>query len=327
LDAITHTDTSTCDVLFRGVDVVHYHAIGPAALAPVARCWGLPTIVTCHGLDWQRAKWGTVAKRCLRLGEWLAARSASQLVVVSEPLRDHFAREQAVASTFIPNAVVPIERRSPDRIRQWGLRSGQFVLSASRLVREKGLHYLIRAFESLETDLKLVIAGGGGLDQDYENELRRDAGPRVVFTGNADRALLAELYTNALLFVLPSEIEGMSIALLEAMSCGLPVLVSDIPENVCVVGSDGFTFRNRDVLHLRTVLESLLNSRDLLSECGERCRIRSEVYQWPQVVSQLEQVYYNAARVRSLPGSRQSAVSGSDISIDGLRSHQPLPTA
>src|SRR5262245_37944165 len=88
LDAITHTISSTFDVLFRGVDVVHYHAIGPAALAPIARTFGLPTVVTCHGLDWQRAKWGNIAKRCLRLGEWLAARCASQLVVVSQPLRE-----------------------------------------------------------------------------------------------------------------------------------------------------------------------------------------------------------------------------------------------
>ena len=291
LDAITHTITSTFDVLFRDVDLVHYHAIGPAALAPIARLRGIPTVVTCHGLDWQRAKWGGIAKRCLRLGEWLAARCASQLIVVSQPLREYFASEHGIESTFIPNGVVPIERRAPNRIKQWNLRPRQYLLAASRLVPEKGLHTLIPAFESLDTDLKLVIAGSGGLDRGYESELRRMAGPRVVFTGNADRELMAELYSSALLFLLPSELEGMSIALLEAMSCGLPVVVSAIVENTCVVGEDGFTFRSRDVDHLRQVLETLLEQQELLSEFGERCRVRAERFRWPQIALELEQVY------------------------------------
>lgn len=291
LDAIAHSVTSTFDALFRDVDLVHYHAIGPAALAPLARLRGLPTVVTCHGLDWQRAKWGGIAKRCLRLGEWLAARCASHLVVVSQPLRDYFANVHGVASTYIPNGVVPIERRAPNRIKQWDLRPGQYLLAASRLVPEKGLHYLIPAFESLDTDLKLVIAGGGGLELGYEQALRRMAGPRVVFTGDADRELMGELYSNTLLFLLPSELEGMSIALLEAMSCGLPVVVSDIPENVCVIGEDGFTFRNRDTDHLREVLASLLEHRDVLPEIGARCRLRTERFRWPQIATELEAVY------------------------------------
>jgi glycosyltransferase involved in cell wall biosynthesis len=309
LDAITHAISSTWDVLFRDVDVVHYHAIGPAALAPVARWYGLPTVVTCHGLDWQRAKWGAIARRCLRFGEWLAARFAAKLVVVSEPLRTHFAHTHGVESTFIPNAVAPMARSEPRRIRQWGLRRGEYLLAASRLVPEKGLHYLISAFRAIETDVKLVIAGGGGIDRAYERELRRSAGPRVIFTGNADRELLSELYCNALLFVLPSEVEGMSIALLEAMSCGLPVLVSDIPENTCVVGADGFTFRSRDALHLRAALDSLLDSRGLLFEFGERCRARAEQYQWPHVVTQLEQVYHAALGVRRKPVAGDEGVA------------------
>jgi glycosyltransferase involved in cell wall biosynthesis len=297
LDAITHTAICTLDVLLRDVDLVHYHAIGPALLSPIARLRGLPTVVTVHGLDWQRAKWGRVAKLCLRAGERVAADTASRLVVVSETLRDYFRQTYGCEATFIPNGVAPIERRRPDRIKQWGLRPGRYVLAVSRLVREKGLHYLIPAFQRLDTDLQLVIAGGGGLDESYENELRRMAGPRVVFTGNADRTLLAELYSNALLFVLPSELEGMSIALLEAMSCGVPSVVSDITENVCVIGDDGFTFRDRDTEHLSRVLESVLACPELLPAFAERCRNRAERYRWPQVAAELEAVYYAALGV------------------------------
>jgi glycosyltransferase involved in cell wall biosynthesis len=294
LDAITHTAACTLDVLLRDVDLVHYHAIGPALLSPIARLRGLPTVVTVHGLDWQRAKWGRIAKLCLRMGERVAAATASRLVVVSEPLCGYFRRAYSCETTFIPNGVVPIAPRRPDRIKQWNLRPGRYLLAVSRLVKEKGLHYLIPAFQRLDTDLKLVIAGGGGLDPSYEQELRRMAGPRVVFTGNADRELLAELYSSALLFVLPSELEGMSIALLEAMSCGLPVVVSDISENACVVGDDGFKFRDRDVDHLRSVLETVLDQPGLLPAFAERCRGRAERYRWPQVAAELEAVYHAA---------------------------------
>jgi glycosyltransferase involved in cell wall biosynthesis len=177
------------------------------------------------------------------------------------------------------------------------------LLAVARLVREKGLHYLIQAVASLDTSCKLVIAGAGGLDADYEQELRRMAGPRVVFTGAADRELLGELYSNALLFVLPSELEGMSIALLEAMSCGLPVVVSDIPENTCVAGDEGFTFRSRDADHLGEVLETVLSHPELLGEFGERCRQRAARYGWPQVATQLERVYRGVLGLEVVPRS------------------------
>ena len=291
LDAITHTAVCTLDVLFRNVDLLHYHAIGPAALAPIARFRGLPTVVTCHGLDWQRAKWGGFAKRCLRLSEHIAARCASQLVVVSRPLEEYFSHRYGVKARFIPNGVVPIARSEPRRIRQWDLHPRKYLLAASRLVPEKGLHYLIQACRSLEPGLKLVIAGSGGLDSEYEQLLQCMAGPNVVFTGNADRELMAELYSHAILFVLPSELEGMSIALLEAMSCQLPVVVSDIPENRSVVGDAGFTFRCGDAQHLGNVLESLLSHRELLANLGERCQQRAQRFQWSHVATELEGLY------------------------------------
>lgn len=295
LDAITHTVTSTFDVILRRADVVHYHAIGPAALAPLARLGGLPVVVTCHGLDWQRAKWGGFAKRCLKLGEWLAAKSASRLISVSPVLCDHFDTHYGVRPTFIPNGVMTIEHREPARMREFGIAPGRFILAVARLVPEKGLHYLIRAFadaaSNIAPDVRLVIAGGGGLDASYERELHQLANDRVVFTGPADRELIAELYSHAMLFALPSDLEGMSIALLEAMSMGRPVLVSDIPENTCVVEGDGFTFRRGDVAHLSNALAGLIADPDLLRQFGERARRRAERYRWSKVANELEAVY------------------------------------
>jgi glycosyltransferase involved in cell wall biosynthesis len=308
LDAITHTLASTIDVMLRRADVVHYHAIGPAALAPLARLAGMPVVVTVHGLDWQRAKWGAFARWCLRAGEWLAARSASQLVVVSPTLRPYFQTGHGVCPRFVPNGVVPLERKPPHRLCRLGLAPGGYLLAVARLVPEKGLHYLLEAFRALPRDVRLAIAGGGGLDDSYERRLRRLADPRVVFLGETSRDLLAELYSHALLFVLPSDVEGMSIALLEAMSVGCPVLVSDIPENAWVVGDAGFTFRSGDAGHLREVLDELMQFPELVSASGGRASARAGAFQWPHIVSQLEAVYRAACGQETV-----DAVGGGDL--------------
>jgi len=292
LDAITHAAVCCVDAIFRGVDLIHFHAIGPAALAPLARLASVPVVVTVHGLDWQRAKWGLAARWCLRLGELAAARCAGRLVVVSKPLRRYFRQRYGVRAVYIPNGVVPVQRRAPGRILSLGIRPGRFVLAATRLVPEKGLHYLIEAFRRLTAPYQLVVAGAGLLEDGYEQRLRRMAGPNVIFTGNAGRGLLAELYSHAALFVLPSELEGMSVALLEAMSSGLPVLVSDIEENIAVVGSEGFTFRCGDVADLAAKLEFLLAHPLLLAEAGRRLREASESFRWPQVAAQLQRLYF-----------------------------------
>ena len=172
-----------------------------------------------------------------------------------------------------------------------------------RLVPEKGLHYLIPAFAKLNTDMKLVIAGGGAFDADYERQLHALADERVIFLGPTDREFTAELFSHAQLFVLPSDLEGMSIALLEAMNMGVPVLVSDIPENVCVVEDAGFTFRAGDVDHLTHVLSDLLGDSSRLAEFGRRGSEHVAPYQWSEVVDRLEQVY------QSCCGRRRSSES------------------
>ena len=295
LDAITHTVMSTVDVALRRADVVHYHAIGPAAVAPLARLAGLPVVVTVHGLDWQRAKWGAFAKSCLRLGEWTAGFAANQFTVVSPVLQEYFQQRKNLSPHYIPNGVVPIPFRPDCRLSQYGIQPKRYLLAAARLVPEKGLHYLIEAVDALDRDVQLVIAGGGGLDDSYERQLRACRNPRVIFTGPADRDFLAELYSHALMFCLPSDLEGMSIALLEAMSMSLPVLVSDIPENRCVVGGAAFVFRAGNVQSLREELRRALDHPELLSRCGQEMGRLARKFEWSSVVDQLEQVYQSCA--------------------------------
>lgn len=302
LDAITHTLSASLDVMLRRADVVHYHALGPASLAPLARLAHLPVVVTVHGLDWQRAKWGAAATWCLRTAERVAARFANRLLVVSPTLCDHFAQEHRAEATFVANGVIPIQYHDPVNLSQWGLKPKKYLLTVARLVPEKGLHYLIEAFVGMDLDYKLVIAGGGELNPGYEEQLKQLADDRVVFTGNADRKLLSELYSHAEMFVLPSDLEGMSIALLEAMHIGLPVLVSDIPQNGCVVESDVWTFRAGDVEDLRRKLGEMLANPELLRRSSESAARRADAWKWSNVADQLELIYASCAsqRVRRL---------------------------
>ena len=291
LDAVTHTVTSTLDVLIRRADIVHFHGIGPGAATLLARLGGLRTVVTVHGLDWQRSKWGKGAQLALKFGERISATMAHRLIVSSPTLVEYFQQTHGIDPDVIVNGVNLIEPRRPNLIRKWRLKPQQFVLTVARLVPEKGLHHLVRAFPSCPEPMRLVIAGDGGHDRHYEQSLRDRAGRRVTFIGAADRELLGELYSNARLFVLPSDVEGMSMALLEAMSAGLPVLVSDIPENSWVIGKAGFTFRRGDTDDLSKTLSNLLNTPGRLTERGLAGTKITQRFEWTTIVDQLEALY------------------------------------
>lgn len=321
LDAITHTMTSTADIAFRRANVVHYHCVGPALMAPFARMVGLPVVVTVQGLDWQRAKWGKGASRCIRLGEQLAVKCAKEIIVVSPMLRDYFRQQYGIQTHFIPNGVVPIPRVPPNRLAEFGLEPGNYLLAVARLVPEKGLHYLVEAFSKVKTDRRLVIAGGGRFDDSYEKTLRSLADSRVVFTGLAKRDLLAELYSHAHLFVLPSDLEGMSLALLEGMSMGVPPLVSDIPENACVVGDAGFTFKAANVADLREVLQRLLDDDALIERYRERAKNAALPYQWPTIAAATERVYALATGIK-LSAVDQESAAANDVTSSAAEACQ-----
>jgi glycosyltransferase involved in cell wall biosynthesis len=219
--------------------VIHIHAIGPALLAPLARLLGLRVVVTHHGTDYDRAKWGGFAKAMLRLGERVGVRWAHQVIAVApslaERLRERFP-EQAGAIHFIPNGApqLPEERSAEAVLDQFRLRPKDYVLTVGRLVPEKGFDYLIRAFHQSGDCRKLVIVGSDIHDSGYSDTLRQQAGDSVRFLGSQPRSVLRRLYEQADLFVLPSFHEGLPISALEAASCGVPMLLSDIPANLDV---------------------------------------------------------------------------------------------
>ncbi|MGE4291128.1 MAG: glycosyltransferase family 4 protein [Desulfovibrio sp.] len=236
LEAISHTALCQPFVLF-GYDVVHFHATGPSLLSWLPRLTGRTVAVTVHGLDWRRAKWGKLASLVLRAGAWTSAHCPQTTIVVSRELQRHYQAVYGRETVYIPNGVNPPTLRPLERLRRFGLEERGYLLSLGRIVPEKGLHDLVTAFRAWDTDLKLVLAGDPGHAEAYAARLRGLAGddPRIVFTGALYGADKDEVFSNARLFCLPSELEGMPIALLEAMSYGCACLVSDIPECLEVV--------------------------------------------------------------------------------------------
>lgn len=242
-------------------DIVHVHAEGPALFCWLPKLAGKRVIVTVHGLDWTRAKWGSgLASKCIKLGEKMAVRHADELIVLSNGMKQYFSDVYGRETVLIPNGVPSYQPCAPALIHRYGLEKDNYILYLGRIVPEKGEHYLIEAFKRLKTDKKLVIAGGSSDSQEYLDELRALAADddRIIFTGFVQGQLLAELYSNAYTYVLPSDVEGMPLSLMEAMSYGNCVLTSDIDECASVVQDHGMTFHHGDVDDLQAKLAALL---------------------------------------------------------------------
>ena len=276
-------------------DVLHFHAEGPCIMLWLPKLFGVHTVATIHGLDWQRSKWGNFASRVLKRGEKTAVRCADDIIVLSRSVQDYFAKEYGRKTVFIPNGITSPARREARRITEkFGLEKDGYILFLARLVPEKGVHYLLDAFRQIKTEKKLVIAGGSSQSPEYQERIEKSAAldPRVVMTGFVQDGILEELYSNAWLYVLPSDVEGMAMGLLEAMSYGNCCLVSDIPENVEVIQEHAFTFAKGSVSDLKEKLEYLLSHPDEVTRLKkDSSSYICQKYDWDNVVEKTLELY------------------------------------
>src|SRR5713226_6177548 len=269
LETLVHTFLSTLHVLLQPCDVVHYHALGPALFSFIPRLVGKKTVVTVQGLDWQRKKWGRIASAVLRLGERAAVRLPTRTMVVSQVLQNHYREGYGVNTSYVPNGGVLRNRCLPDKILQWDLEPGEYILFLGRFSPEKGCHLLIEAYERLNTDIKLVMAGASSYCDDYSRQLRTHASDKIKILDWVSGDTLDELMTNAMMFVLPSDMEGLSLALLDAMGAGLCVLTSDVAENREAIEDAGFTFRRGNVEDLADRLRFLIANPAVRGAAGQ----------------------------------------------------------
>jgi len=301
LETLAHSFQAAVICLFKRPDLVHIHNIGPALVLPLLKLAGLKVVVTYHSDNYNHEKWGIVARKILKTGEWLVGRMADRIIVVSKRQLALFNDKSRVIN--IPNGVTISESSiSAEIIPAQGVLPGQYILAVARFVPEKGLDLLVKAFKAYKGDLKLVIAGDADHETDYSRELKQQMAddPRIIGTGYITGDRLTWLFSNARLFVLPSRHEGLPIALLEALGYGLPGLSSDIPANSELELPDERYFKAGDVEDLLCKLETLADIMMPQEEKERQIKRISESYDWNVVAEKTMDVYNEMLRCSPL---------------------------
>lgn len=280
---------------FGKYDVVHFHAEGPCAMLWFPKLFGKKCIVTVHGLDHQREKWGKFAKAYIMLGEKVAVRFADKIIVLSEGVQNYFKETYGIETKFIPNGVNRPKKVEAKLIKEkYGLCGDDYICFLARLVPEKGLTYLIDAFKQINTNKKLVIAGGSSDTDDFMQEVMKRAkgDDRIIFTGFVQGQILEELYSNSYLYTLPSDLEGMPLSLLEAMSYGNCCVVSDIDECTEVVEDKAIVFKKSNVEDLKQKIQELCNNTEIVQKYKkDTADFICKKYNWDEVAEKTLELY------------------------------------
>lgn len=296
LAALTSSFFGTIKILFSNVNLVHYHAEGPCVWMWMIKWFTSKKIITTvHGLDWQRAKWGKFATKYIKLGEKMAVKYADEIIVLSRNVQKYFEENYNRETRFIPNGVnKPPVLNANIILKKYNLKKNQYILFLGRIVPEKGVHYLIESYCQLNTNKKLVIAGSASDTDSYFCYLKKIAKnhSNIIFTGFVQGEELDELYSNAYIYCLPSDLEGMPISLLEAMSYGNCCLVSDIQECSEVVEDKGVFFQKSNTKDLINALQILLNDEDKVEYYKKITKkFVLKKYNWDNVVNQTLKIY------------------------------------
>lgn len=295
LAAVSSSVFASIKSAFGRYDVVHIHAEGPAFMCWLPKLFRKKVVLTVHGLDHQRAKWGRFAGTYIMMGEKNAVKFADEIIVLSDGVKEYFKNKYNRETVYIPNGVNRPELLEADVIsKNYGLNKNDYILFLGRLVPEKGLRYLINAYKDVNTDKKLVIAGGSSDTSGFEAEIKELAADdeRIIFTGFVEGRTLEELYSNAYIYTLPSDLEGMPLSLLEAMSYGNCCLVSDIGECADVVGDNAVLFKKSDTDDLRDKMQTLCGDKELVEtyKRGAADYILNK-YNWDNVAAETLKLY------------------------------------
>ncbi len=296
LEAISHTFLASLHALFRNYDIIHYHGVGPATLSWIPRLFKprSKVVVTFHSQDRFHTKWSIFGRLYLHFGEFASAWFPNACIAVSHTIQVFCRRYYHRQVIYIPNGAVPHVVRKTDEIEKLGLEKGEYFFYAGRFVPHKGLHYLIDAFQKTKTKKKLVIAGGSAHTDAYVQELKKRAAgnPNIKFVGFQTGDVLKQLFAHSYLYIQPSESEGLSVSVLEAMSFGTAVLVSDIPENLEAIDHVGLRFRNKNVKDLAKQLQAAENDPKMVKQTAKDLKKwMIDNFSWDKIVERTEETY------------------------------------
>jgi len=296
IEAVIYSFLASFKAAFSQHEVVHYHALGPSTMLWIPKLRKKKIVVTIHGLDWQRKKWGKFARKFLQLGERICVKYADEIVVVGKHLVEYFRNEYNREVTYIPNGIEDMSVTSDEVLKTFDIEDKGYLLFLARIVPEKGCHYLLDAYSQIRNPkMKLVIAGGSSQTDKYYDELINEynSNKNIIFTGEVRGNEVNELYTHAKSYILPSDIEGLPISLLEALSCGILCVVSNIEENMNVIEADGkygYSFEAANIGDLKVKLEKVMSGQVALDLVSVKKEILDK-YNWNKVESDLVKIY------------------------------------
>ena len=296
ISAMIASFTAAISATFSDYDILHFHAEGPCAAMWFPKMFGKRCVATVHGLDWQREKWGHgFASKYIKFGERVMVKLADEIIVLSESAADYFKKIYNRETVLIHNGIDKPEKKDAQMITElYGVKKDEYVCIVSRLTAEKGVHYLIDAYNSIKTDKKLIIAGDTSDTDEYVEMIKQKASgnPNIIFTGFISGDTLKEIYSNAYVVTLPSDIEGMSLSLLEALAYGNAVLCSDIPENVLVTEDKAMHFHKSDVADLTEKLQMMCDNKEIVENFRNGVdEFILNKYSWSDVAQATNQLY------------------------------------
>lgn len=297
LDAITHTFLSTIHALFQKYDVIHYHSVGASLVSFIARIFTHAKIVgTFHCQDRFHQKWRTFAKLMLHIGEWTVCKFPHITIAVSGYIQKYCFKQYNTKTVFIPNGFEIKKNTNTEILEKLNIKPKKYFLCVTRLIKHKGVHYLIDAYKKLNnSEFQLVIVGDTFYNDEYKKELMNlvQGNNNIIFTGTLVGDNLNSIFTNAYAYILPSENEGLSISLLEAMAHGIPTIVSDIEANDDFIEKDlVYTFKNKNPENLKDKMIELINNYDKsIEKAKEASKYIKENFSWDKITKQTLDIY------------------------------------
>ncbi len=332
LDAGVHTFISIISAIFKQkVDIIHLQGVGPGWFTWLPKILNpkIKVVATVHSADWDHGKWGSFAQWMLKMGAKFSCYFADEAIAIGRSLQKHCLMNCKKDVTYIPNGVsIPeknnLKNSAENILDNFNLTANQYILTVSRLVKHKGIHYLIEAFKNFKDNLnkpdqakfanfKLVVVGSTAFTEDYQKYLLKLTKNRqdIIFTGIQTGSNLDSLFRNSYLYAQPSESEGLSIALLEAMSYAKSILVSDITENLELItgnsqtGTVGFDFKNKSIADLTSKLNLLIRDQEIVNSVGTKARNYVKLYyNWEEIADRTERIYKNIVRIKDKMPSR-----------------------
>lgn len=307
LNAFVYSVLASIHASFTRCNIIHYHAEGPSAMAFIPKAFGKKIVCTNHGIDWNRSKWGGFATKYLKFGEKVSANKSDALIVLSKTIQKYFKDSYNKDTILTRNGINIQDRIDPNIITdKFGLNKHGYYLAVGRMVPEKGFNYLVLAYSKLNTDVKLVIAGEL-VPTDYCTNLQELAkgNDNIIFTGFVEGEIKQELFSNAYAYVIPSDLEGMSISLLEALSYGCSIIASDIPENTNIYDEGISFFKQSDIDSLLKMLETVKPHSE--ENRDKQINFVKNHYNWKHIVEETIDIY------REVMGSEKSKHKGKEI--------------